>query len=246
MAVIDDKKLNGAGLRTLWTRIQGLIGRKVVDGVPISTGHHYAVCSTAAATAAKTVSLTGFQLVNGAEITVRFTVTNTAAVANLTLNINSTGAKSIKYRNADLPSADTLSTGRTYRFVYDGTCYQIVGDIDTAVSYPAGTADILSAGTDTTDRVWKAKVLKDYVDSQRLIPAGRYVGSTSAYALNSMVAINEKIYVSNKSTSNTPVGVLTDETGARIVFQTSSGVTGYGIIDSSKSDDWDYLMDINA
>lgn len=57
----------------------------------------YGTCSTAAGTAAKTVSIPGITLKTGVEITVRFSVTNTAA--NPTLNLNSTGAKAIRYRN---------------------------------------------------------------------------------------------------------------------------------------------------
>ena len=91
---------------------------------------NYGTCSTAAATADKVVAISNFNLVTGARAVVRFTVTNTAAVANLTLNINSTGAKSIKYRNGNLPAAGTLSANRTYEFVYDGTNYQLVGDLD--------------------------------------------------------------------------------------------------------------------
>lgn len=242
MAQRDDKKLNGAGLGTLWTRIKNLIGSRVVDGVPISTGNHYTSCSTVATDPAKTVSLTGFTLVTGAEITVRFTVTNTAAAENLTLNVNSTGAKGIRYRNAVLTSADKLYTGRTYRFVYDGTYWQIVGDLDTTVTYPSGTAALISAGTDTSDRVWSAKVLKDYIDSQRLNPLGRYTGSQTAYAANSMVSINNGIYVANTETSNTPVGVLTDRDGSRIVLKTGDG-NGYGLVNTSVSDDWDKIMD---
>ena len=92
---------------------------------------HYATCSTAAATVSKTVDCTGFNLVTGAWIAVRFTVTNTGAVSNLTLNVNNTGAKSIKYRNGNLSSAGVLAANRTYMFVYDGTYYQIIGDLDT-------------------------------------------------------------------------------------------------------------------
>jgi len=242
MAQRDDKKLNGSGLGTLWTRIKNLIGAKTIDGVPISTGHHYGTCSTVSTDPAKTVSLTGFTLVTGAEITVRFTVTNTAAASNLTLNVNSTGDKGIRYRNAVLPSADKIYTGRTYRFVYDGMYWQIVGDLDTLPAYPSGTAAIIEAGTDTDDRVWSAKVLADYIESQRLIPSGRYAGSLSSYAANSMVSINNKVFVANKETDNTPVGVLTDVDGSRIVLKTGDG-DGYGLVNTSVSDDWDYLMD---
>ena len=97
---------------------------------------NYGTCSTAAGTAAKVVSIPGFALATGAEVTVRFTVTNTAS--SPTLNVNNTGAKPIQYRNAAI-SAGYLAANRTYRFVYDGTCWQLVGDVDTNTTYTAAT-----------------------------------------------------------------------------------------------------------
>lgn len=97
---------------------------------------HYGTCSTAAATAAKTVALTGFKLVTGARITVKFTVTNTAA--NPTLNVNSTGAKAIQYRGTAI-TASYLAANRTYEFVYNGTAYELVGDVDTNTTYTNAT-----------------------------------------------------------------------------------------------------------
>lgn len=104
---------------------------RAIDGVTFDGSadiSHYGTCSTAAATAAKTVACTGFKLVTGAIIYVRFTVTNTADVANLTLNVNNTGAKAMKYRNGNIWSAEALAANRVYCFVYDGACYQFVGD----------------------------------------------------------------------------------------------------------------------
>lgn len=116
------------------------MGIVYMDGVPllsqtedetIVTSTHYAVCGTAAATAAKAVSIPTFSLYEGSMAYVKFTVTNTAAVANLTLNVNSTGAKAIKYRGGNLPSVSTLTANRLYAFVYDGTNWELVGDLDT-------------------------------------------------------------------------------------------------------------------
>lgn len=119
----------------------------------------YTTCSTAAGTAAKTAACTPFALVTGAIITVKFTVTNTAA--NPTLNVNSTGAKAIYYRGAAI-AAGYLAAGRTYTFVYNGTQYELIGDInvnsDTKVTQTvrttAGEFPILvrgtTAGTTTT------------------------------------------------------------------------------------------------
>lgn len=110
---------------TKWANARNINGLSV-DGS--ANRVNYGSCSTAAATAAKTVSCTGFALVTGAEITVKFTVTNTAV--NPTLNVNSTGAKSIYYRNAAI-TASYLAANRTYTFRYNGTQYELVGDLNT-------------------------------------------------------------------------------------------------------------------
>lgn len=96
------------------------------DGTAAIT--HYAECSTAAATAAKTVALTGFTLATGSSVKIKFTATNTAA--SPTLNVNGTGAKAIMYRGSAI-GAGYLATNRVYEFVYDGTDWELVGDINT-------------------------------------------------------------------------------------------------------------------
>ena len=125
----------------------GLVTARAIDGVNFNgTGAitHYGSCSTAAATAAKTVACAGFTLVTGAKIAVKFTVTNTAA--NPTLNVQSTGAKAIYYRGAAI-SAGYLAANRTYEFIYNGTQYELVGDLDTNSTYTAASAAPKAAGT---------------------------------------------------------------------------------------------------
>lgn len=112
---------------------------RAIDGVNFDGTRaisHYGTCSTAAGTAAKTVTLTDFSLVTGARIAIKFTVTNTAS--NPTLNVNSTGAKAIQYRGAAI-TASYLGANRVYEFVYDGTAYQLIGDIDTNTTYNVAT-----------------------------------------------------------------------------------------------------------
>ena len=103
---------------------------------------YYGECSTEAATAIKTVACDGYQLLTGNHIDVKFAVTNTAAVADLQLNINNTGAKSIKYQDGNLLTPGMLAAGRTYTFVYDGTCYQLIG-FDVVPSYDPETELII-------------------------------------------------------------------------------------------------------
>ena len=115
------------GSSTRWT-----VGRNI-NGLVVDGGAdrvNYGVCSTAAGTAAKTVACTGYGLITGSEITVKFSNTNTAA--NPTLNVNSTGAKAIYYRGAAI-TAGFLAATRTYTFRYNGSQYELVGDIANTV-----------------------------------------------------------------------------------------------------------------
>lgn len=96
----------------------------VVNGT--SNVVNYGTCSTAAATAAKVVSCSNFALITGAEITVKFTTANTAA--NPTLNVNNTGAKAIFYKDSAI-SAEYLTANKTYTFRYNGSQYDLVGDL---------------------------------------------------------------------------------------------------------------------
>ena len=137
-----DNKLATSGTATKATQ---LATARTIDGVSFNGTTaitHYGTCSTAAATAAKTVSLTGFSLVTGARVLVKFTVTNTAA--NPTLNVNSTGAKAIMYRGSAI-SAGYLAANRVYEFVYDGTDYEFIGDYNTNTTYSNMTAATSSA-----------------------------------------------------------------------------------------------------
>lgn len=101
-----------------------------IDGIDFdgtSDVNHFGTCSTAAATAAKVVDCAGYKLVSGARITVKFTVTNTAVSPSL--NVNTTGAKPIKY-NGGVINTGWLTANSTLEFVYDGTNYNFIGRND--------------------------------------------------------------------------------------------------------------------
>lgn len=83
----------------------------------------YGVCSTAADTAAKTVTVNNFSLETGAMVVVKFT--NANSIKNPTLNVNNTGAKAIMRYGTTTASTGTTTTGwvagAVQMFVYDGT-----------------------------------------------------------------------------------------------------------------------------
>ena len=118
------------------------ITTRYINGMGVNgTGNrvNYGTCSTAAGTAAKTVACTGYSLQTGGEITVKFTVTNTAS--SPTLNVNSTGAKAIYYKGVAIP-AEYLEANRTCTFRYNGTQYELVGDAITSALSTTETAPI--------------------------------------------------------------------------------------------------------
>lgn len=131
-------------------------------------GLFYGTCSTAAGTVAKVVECADFTADNlkaGAIIIVTFTATNSGAVASLTMNVNSTGAKPIKYINngslGNLSSAGYLKTGVEYPFYFDGTNWVVWFNYNT--TYSALTEADMKTGTATTARTITAARLKQAV-----------------------------------------------------------------------------------
>ena len=208
---------------------------RTVDGVSFNgTANitHYGTCSTAAATAAKTVSLTGFTLATGAIVTVKFTVTNTAA--SPTLNVNGTGAKAIQYRGAAI-SAGYLAANRVYTFIYDGTNYQLIGDIntDTNTTYSTGTATTagitkLYTGTGSaTDGTMTQKAITDALGGKASSShTHNYAGSSSAGgAATSANKVNSNLVVklNGGSTEGTNMFTFNGST-AKTINITASGI----------------------
>lgn len=87
----------------------------------------FAISSTSKDTVAKEASLNGFILGVGSKVTVRFTDTSAIAPSsgNITLNVNSTGAKTIKTSTNDTictyEDADYFCDNKVQQFIYDGT-----------------------------------------------------------------------------------------------------------------------------
>ena len=113
----------------------------------------YGTCDTAASTAAKVVTCANFdKLITGVTIHVYFKYTNSAS--SPTMNVNSTGAKTIykSYVSSTNNSKLTeMSAGYTYSFTYNGTGW-VVNDYQSGTSVSpttdtVGSASGWSAGT---------------------------------------------------------------------------------------------------
>lgn len=91
-----------------------------------SLGQGYGTCATAEATATKVVTLSGYALVTGGIVGVKFTY---GLCASATMNINSKGAKSIFIDGAAVTAttAKRVLAGDIAYFIYDGTQYHFLG-----------------------------------------------------------------------------------------------------------------------
>ena len=107
---------------------------RYLNGVPFdgsANAINYAVCSTPASTTAKTVSISRFSLVTGAQVRVEFDSPNTASAP--TLNVGSTGAKRMSYKGSLITNTNfTFNPTKIYTFTYDGTYWVLEGDWDEA------------------------------------------------------------------------------------------------------------------
>ena len=88
----------------------------------VSLGQGYGTCTTAAATAAKVVSLSSYALTVNGIVAVKFT---NDVPANATMNINSKGAKAIYHRGAAITDG-VIKGGDTAYFIYN-TYYHLLG-----------------------------------------------------------------------------------------------------------------------
>lgn len=110
------------------------INDRTIEGVKFDGSiSHYAVCSTAANVAAKTVTLDGFSLSVGARVIVQFS--NANRQANPTLNVSGTGAYPIMWKGANV-DATALDASTVYELVYTGESWVIVGNISVKVKKP--------------------------------------------------------------------------------------------------------------
>ena len=138
-------------------------------------GIFYGVSPTAAATGEKAVTCAEFTAADrtaGTLIFVMMSKTNTASVDDLKLNVNSTGARSIRMIiNGDLvklPAKGYLKAAWVYAFYFDGDYWICLMDhTPTNVSELTNDAGYLTAETDPTVPAWaKAAQKPSYTASE--------------------------------------------------------------------------------
>lgn len=128
-----DGKIGTIDFSTLATKTEVENKVEKVDGKGLSTNDYtdaercktiYATSSTGASTVIKLAPISGFKLFTGAGVRIKFN--NGNSVDEPQLNVNGTGAKSLK--KVDGTPFSDIKTGGVYTFVYDGINYVAQSD----------------------------------------------------------------------------------------------------------------------
>ena len=112
---------------------------------PVKLGFGYGHCTTAAATAAKAVAISGYTLNTGGIVTVLF---DHDVQAGATLNVNSRGAKAIYHKGAAITDG-VIKAGDTATFIYSGQ-YHLISIDHEAYTLPTATVTQLADGATIT------------------------------------------------------------------------------------------------
>ena len=190
--------------------------------------YFYGTCSTARATARKVCNDVDqtFQLYTGVLLYVKFT--NANGKANPTLNVNGTGAISIKRYGTTAPStsrASSWNAGSVVAFIYDGTYWQQVGWLNT--TYSAISQANIEDRTGTSTGLITGQRLQQGFDVNLGAHTGTYVyNSTSAtqFSFTDANMIGYSYIICGTQDAGNPVlrASLTSSTGEITIYLSSA------------------------
>ena len=132
---IFDITQSDAQLQAILDKVQPL----VTTGSTAPLGFGYGECSTAGATAAKTVSMTNTVLTPGGIIAVNFV--NAFTASSPTLSVNGSAAKAIKLYGNAMPMGKVHANTILVMY-YDGTQFNVIGIQSQTAAAPTGFVDL--------------------------------------------------------------------------------------------------------
>lgn len=132
---IFDITQTDAQLQAILNKIQPL----ATTGDMATLGFGYGECSTAGATAAKTVSMTNTVLTPGGIIAVNFQ--NAFTASSPTLSVNGSAAKAIKLYGNAMPMGKVHNNTILVMY-YDGTQFNVIGILSQTAAAPTGFVDL--------------------------------------------------------------------------------------------------------
>lgn len=160
----------------------------------------YGVCSTAASTQAKTATITNFPgSLTGITVIIKFENAQSYD-GNLTLNINSLGARPLKYDSNTFAGKDAWVAGEVLYLVCDGTAWIIIGKSHGSLPSQTGNSGKYLT-TDGTTASWGDSVSGSLIDidSTPTASSNHLVTSGGVYT-----AINNKANIASPTFTGTP------------------------------------------
>jgi hypothetical protein len=218
-----------------------------INDVDAKPNSYWGTSSTAAATAAKVVTVSSdqnFKLVPGAMVTFKAPNTNTAQ--NPTINVNNTGAKPVWYNSAVVTTSNLNKAGQINRpatYVYDGTNWVWASwSLDDNITYSTMSVSEGTTGTATTARTVRADYLKQIIQhynptvNDATLTIQKNGTNVQTFTANSATNKTANIQVPNLRTSNTDPGegsALAADTFLGIYDIAPEDVDGARLVDGS-------------
>lgn len=119
------------------------------SGAPVWKQPPYAVCGDSPSISDRRVSITNFKLVTGARALVKFSYPYASTATTVTLNVNGTGAKTIKLRDAVPSTTNTWESNEIVEFLYDGSYWVAISSDKQGVS---NKPSVITVGSSITTR----------------------------------------------------------------------------------------------
>ena len=218
---------------TKWENAININGMSIDGSTNIT---NFGICTTAGSVKEKTVSCPGFELVDGAEITVKFNNINSASQP--TLNVNSTGPKVIMYNNTSINVGSQLQN-RTYIFRYISSYYEfyeLVGELNTKAKLIIDSSNTSTSNTETA--LTNGNVYLNIIEDSKVMSSHKISGSgattvTTDASGNIIVNSNDTKYTHPSYTARSSglYKVTVDSTGhvSAATAVAKSDITALGI-----------------
>lgn len=164
---------------------------KVLD----DSKQYYGICTTAASTMAKVVTLDtdDFELNAGVSVIIKFAAANTSK--NPTLNVNDTGAKAMKiYGTTSLAS---WNSNAVLIFTYDGTYWMLQNGSDYAIPKTGTNVDINLEATGNLKFNGSAEFSGSGDDAYLAVTADHFVSNAQENSFNNAVTVYGCAYLEN-------------------------------------------------
>lgn len=192
--------------------------------------YNEAICSTAGGTAAKVTNTTppSFTLTAGAKILVKFTYAISAE--NATLQVGGNSAKPIYYKGSALP-ADLVKAGTSVLLQYDGTSFNIIGDLNTDTTYStmgaSGSTHASGLVPDTPSAAGTTKFLRE--DGTWQEPDGKnYSAGDGIDITNNEISVDSTVIYTKTQVDGQFIVIVnsnTEPTESTLTYTSTDGTT---------------------